>query len=72
MTKSGKTLLTLILTYGIRKFGFWYFNVHPISGMTDYSGMAVDLALWIVLFKGIAWVLDSVVPTVEKGSEIKQ
>jgi hypothetical protein len=68
MTKSGKTLITIILTYGIRRLGFWFFNFEPLTDLSAYVGVAVDILLWVVLFYLIAWVLDAVVKTEVVGS----
>lgn len=65
MKQSGKIFITLILTYGFRKLGYWFINYEPFLFHPQYVGIAIDITIWISLFYLIAWVLDKVIQTKE-------
>ncbi|MFA6540803.1 MAG: hypothetical protein WCT99_04310 [Bacteroidota bacterium] len=49
MTQSGRMFIAIVLTYGLRKLGFWYFQFDPIRDLPAYAGIAADIVLWLLL-----------------------
>ena len=65
MTKSGKTLITLILTYLIKSVGSYLTNFDPLTYFSGFVGIVIDLSIWILLCYIILWGINKVVETKE-------
>lgn len=63
MTKSGKTLIALILTYSIKRVGSYLTNFDPLLYFSGLVGIVIDLAIWISLCYIILWSIDKLVKT---------
>jgi hypothetical protein len=62
MTRSAKTFITIILTYGLRRAGFWFFGYDPFVGNALAVGIAIDILLWVMIFYAVSWVLEKMFP----------
>lgn len=63
MTNAGKNFVSIIITFILTRVGYWFFNFNPRNHFSTYLGLAIDIAIWIVLFYSIVRIIGKFVKT---------
>jgi len=62
MSNPARTFLACILTLVLARIGFWLFKFNPLRDLPFWSGAALDLAIWTLLWVVIHRVLGRLFP----------
>jgi len=62
MSKQARSFLASLLTLVLARIGFWLFNFNPLRDLPFWSGAALDLTIWTLLWLVLYRVLSRFFP----------
>ncbi|HPK27207.1 MAG TPA: hypothetical protein PKZ40_05665 [Anaerolineaceae bacterium] len=63
MTYSMKLALCVLIAYVITRLGYFISGFNPTLDLKAIPGYAIDISIWIIVFFGVRWIVDKVLPT---------
>jgi hypothetical protein len=66
MSNNTKAFLSAVLAYLATRVGFALLQFEPTRDLETLLGYAVDIAIWVVVFSGVYWLLTT---AMRKGSD---
>lgn len=60
MTNTGKNFVSIIITFIVTRVGYWFFNFDPRNDFSTVPGYAIDIAIWLVLFYLMVWIIGKI------------